>query len=64
MTITRLRAAALIGAVLTLAACGASSTTSPDARLRPTSATRDIGDSIPDAMCKSGFSGPNGRCID
>lgn len=64
MTTTRLRAAALIGAILTLAACGVGSTTSPDARLRPTSATRDVGDSIPDPMCKSGYSGPNGRCID
>ena len=64
MTVTRMRAVVLIAAVLTLAACGAGTSTSPDKQLRPTTATRDVGDSIPDPMCRSGFSGPNGRCID
>jgi hypothetical protein len=64
MTITRVRLALLAAAILTLGACGAESPTSPTTRLSPTAVTRDIGDSIPDPLCKSGYSNPNGRCID
>ncbi len=64
MTITRIRAGAFLGAILTLAACDAAVVTSPETQLRPAPATRELGDSIPNASCHSGYSSPNGRCIE
>ena len=61
MIITRIRLAALFALTAALAACDAANSTKPNP-LAPV-ASRRSGDSVPNPMCKSGYSNTNGHCL-
>lgn len=63
MFIKRPRLLALAFVILALGACSATEVAAPARSLRPTKASF-AGDTIPNALCKSGYSGVNGRCTD
>jgi hypothetical protein len=62
MFTNRARLLALALVILALGACSATDVAAPVSTLRPTSATRTVGDTIPNPLCRSGYSGVNGRC--
>jgi hypothetical protein len=45
-----------------LAGCAAADSTAP-VRPEPTTLVRDAGDSVPNPLCRSGYSSINGRCL-
>jgi hypothetical protein len=63
MFINRARLLVLSLVILALGACSASEVAAPARTLRPTKASFD-GDTVPNGLCKSGYSGVNGRCTD
>ena len=63
MSTTRIRLLALPVVVIALAGCGSTEPVAPSHQLRPTAPARIEGESIPNPDCRSGYSGPNGRCL-
>jgi hypothetical protein len=63
MFINRARLLAIALAIVALGACSAADVSAPARTLGPTKASFD-GDTVPNASCKSGYSGVNGRCTD
>jgi hypothetical protein len=63
MVINRARLLAIALAIVALGACSAADLAAPARTLGPAKASFD-GDTIPNALFKSGYSGVNGRCTD
>ena len=61
MLINRARLLTLALVTLALGACSATDVAAPARTLRPTKASFD-GDTVPNGLCRSGYSGVNGRC--